>query len=762
MNSFTNEFIWSFPGNEPGLISAVFLAILFVGLSYLFTLRKLPLLPKVIFSSLRIMMTLLLIFCLANPKYVKKEKSKQKKKTKIGILIDSSGSMSKKGFWDKIRFNQAVKYYQTELKQHQDKFDFSLYTFNEKISKVKKFNLLPTNNLLKTFLFDSLIDSANSLSIQNYDGMIVMSDFIDTSGKGPAALSQFENADNLEIAFIPIKTSIYSPPVVSFEKIECASAAQIGTEIPVTILFKISTFAKHQKFKLIVKKNDKQIFDKEFWAKDENSFLKTVNLSLPLKKTGLHFYSVEIISDDKSLASAFWSVNVLDKQKLRVLLYQGRLDWGTRYLKHIFDKDKNSMIDIRFAPKSFGKGFKNKTYKFPPVEDFNIYDVVILFNLKRKQITSKLENKLTDYVNDGGSLLFITGNSYAAQEFVESPIEKMLPVKFASMYEKYKLDKQTRAFLEKMKKYRITKNINNFRQLRKKDLFVPPLNKFKLTEFGKKSPMFNFVKSYSIFSKMIVPQFIDCAIVDKIKPGATVLAVHPYLKKGTKNRVLLAIQKYAKGRTAVLATDLLWQWRLSLKSKNYSYDNFWKSFINWLSVAHVREPQWILSSSIYNHKREDEIKFYLPPSYKYNFDEIEFTAVQNVNEREKLILTSGNQKNIYKTDFIPESGNVYVLFAKKDDEIITSSVISCPENLLPEELKILKPDISNLKNIAAAFNGKIIETDKHFDWNKWLPPPGEIITKTETKYLWHRWWIFLIILFLYLTELIIRRFWKLV
>ena len=759
MNNWTKEFIWNFPGGIEGLIAVSAVALIAIFVSYYFTLRKLSLKPKVALSIIRIFMVALFIFCLSNPRIIEKEKTAPIKKQKIAVLIDSSASMLKKGFWNKIRFEEAKKYFEEKINIANTKYDFNLYSFNKKIKKVNNFNAPISKDIdSQTHLFNALEFATNSFVNDGIKGVITLTDGIDTSGETSNKILSSLESSPLKFAYVPITTSIYSPPLVNFEKIESESIARVGTESPITVLFRTTSFSKNQEFNLIVKEGDNIINTREFKAKDENSSLNVINFNIPIKKEGNQIYTAEIESNEEKLSSTSWSIKGVQNKKVSVLLYQGRLDWGTRYIKGVFDKDENISIDIRFAPNSFGKGFKEDTMnvKFPRVKDFNKYDVVIMLNLKQEQISKDLEKKLSDYLNKGGSILFVVANSEIAKEFSSSPIEKLLPVNFSFKSNDKKMDYKTKIFLEKMKNYRTTQSLSYLRNVRSKKLSLPPLSSFKLTKYGMESPMFNFAGNDTQAAKMIIPQFIDCAIIDKAKPGATVLAVHPQL-----NRILFATQKYGKGRSAILATDLLWQWRLTLSSKDFSYDNFWQSLIGWLGVRQGNQPSWVLASSIYNPKRKDEIKFYLPKNYKYSFNEIKFNAIQN-NLEEQVVLSSSKEENIYITDFSPKKGKNYILQAIIDNETIASTCINGPPDTVAKELKILKADLETLKDLTISSNGIVVDTKKEFDWEKWLPDSVKSVSRIKENNLWHKNWIFILILSLYIMELIIRRKIKLV
>jgi uncharacterized membrane protein len=67
------------------------------------------------------------------------------------------------------------------------------------------------------------------------------------------------------------------------------------------------------------------------------------------------------------------------------------------------------------------------------------------------------------------------------------------------------------------------------------------------------------------------------------KPGATVLAIHP-LHQASAPRILLATQRYGRGRTGVLATSTTWRWQMHQDHRDMTHERFWRQLLRWLSL----------------------------------------------------------------------------------------------------------------------------------------------------------------------------------
>jgi uncharacterized membrane protein len=71
--------------------------------------------------------------------------------------------------------------------------------------------------------------------------------------------------------------------------------------------------------------------------------------------------------------------------------------------------------------------------------------------------------------------------------------------------------------------------------------------------------------------------------LDSAKPGASILAVHP-LHQASAPRILLATQRYGRGRSGILATSTTWRWQMHLDHRDMTHERFWRQLLRWLSL----------------------------------------------------------------------------------------------------------------------------------------------------------------------------------
>ena len=74
----------------------------------------------------------------------------------------------------------------------------------------------------------------------------------------------------------------------------------------------------------------------------------------------------------------------------------------------------------------------------------------------------------------------------------------------------------------------------------------------------------------------------------------------------------------------------------------------------------------------------------------------------------------------------------------------------------------LYPDLKTLAELSRASGYELVPDENGIDWNKLLPAAETKKISSAQNSLWHKTWIFLILLAAFITELILRRILKLV
>jgi len=770
MPQWTTQFEWSFPLGAAGLVIALSLAAALAAASYRFTPRAMKSTSRAALVVLRFIFFAALIFCLCRPAITRKQTLRNEGKRNIAVLIDESSSMGYQTLSGTTRFEKARQFWERSIKPHSDRYTFKLYQFGQDVRPVDAFKLNTVQTFTPTQLYRNIRQWNEIFPGEGIDGVICMTDGIDTSDVPLNDAINVMRNTSIPHVLVPITSAASGPPFASFRKLEVEPVAKLNTKTPVTLVTATSGRNAGENMSLSVREGDTEIQRIAMPSSAEDVTTRTYTVDLAIDTPGTHHYTAQIRSGETVLAQTEWSVMGAKNDYVKILLYQGGLDWGTRYLRGVFDRDSRSELTVAFAPGSFPAlmASERNESSFPSIETLSAYDVVIVLRMKREQIADAMEESLREFVSSGGSLLFIIANTLDAQAYIGSPLETFLPVEFESIGGPGQYDAKTEKFLATMNAYR-----NASRSIRtlspdgtvENRLDAPPLYPFELTEEGKMSPIFSYLTDNRGIMQPHMPEFQDFALVRKSKPGARVLAVHPDLSVKNDQRILLAQQTFGDGQVAVMATDPLWRWKLSSTSFDASYDGFWKGFMAWLGAGRVHACYWDVPSKSVAPGTDVECALNLSSRVQFVPSRINATLTdQESNQCTRLNLKYSDPRTRYVATFTPAAGHTYTLRAYNGTDLLTESVVFCPTSTGHKELQELKPDIDALRRLAtASIQHELVQTGQSRDWDAWLPEQLDDtdLVKTEA-HLWHQPWLFVLMLSLFLGELIIRRKHKLV
>jgi len=136
----------------------------------------------------------------------------------------------------------------------------------------------------------------------------------------------------------------------------------------------------------------------------------------------------EEVSEANNVAQISWEVV---RDKLRVLLADGIPQWEYRYLQQLFRRDSHIEFDeLLFYPKLRATGALATKRRLPQsVEDWAIYDVVILGDIGPQQFSRASQESLAEFVRQGhGHAIIIAGQDQMPSRFAGQPLVDLLPV----------------------------------------------------------------------------------------------------------------------------------------------------------------------------------------------------------------------------------------------------------------------------------------------------------------------------------------------
>ncbi len=254
--------------------------------------------------------------------------------------------------------------------------------------------------------------------------------------------------------------------------------------------------------------------------------------------------------------------------RIKVLYVEGSVRLEYKWTRQAFVSDPNVELAtyLRKTPTEVEAGGTVDGQPFRTLpgtpEQWKRFDVVILGDVEATHLTPARQQQVEQFVANGGGLLMLGGqSSFAGGGYAGTPVEKALPV-FAGD----PADTQDKA------------------------PFVPQLTADAVTH-----PILDGLTDWFATADRaatkVLPPLNGNVVVGKPKSGAQVLMTHagrPGADGGPE--VVLAVQRYGKGRSAAFTVDTTYLWFLPLRGlgQESPYNKLWGQMVRWLAGQDVR------------------------------------------------------------------------------------------------------------------------------------------------------------------------------
>ncbi len=327
-----------------------------------------------------------------------------------------------------------------------------------------------------------------------------------------------------------------------------------------------------RKTRLVAREGERELRSVEVTLGDAGE-VKSQRLTFPSGRSGAHVYSFRIgplpdeqLKENNELETL---VNVDDSQP-QVLYMEGEPRWIFGFMRRAAAEDKNIRLvtllrqaDGKFLRQGVESGTTlEKGFPADSRELFQ-YKALVTGSVEASFFTFDQLRLVSEFVSRrGGGFLMLGGrNSFAEGGYANTPIEDLLPLVIRS----------DRA-----------ENIGGFQDLE----FKP-----RLTSYGFEHPVMRISIDDAANRKRWeeVPALVGLNPTFGVKAGATVLATAVTGEPGGQTHVLLAVQRFGRGRSMALATGSIWRWRMEMDYRNDFHDAFWRQLLRWL-VAEAPDP----------------------------------------------------------------------------------------------------------------------------------------------------------------------------
>jgi hypothetical protein len=763
MTSAVQSFSWNFCGPLGGLPPALAWTLLasfglagaaWIVLGYQRTLVALPVRQRLVLISLRCALWLLLLAALAGPTRI--ERTFAGKETRpLAVVLDRSTSMTTADNRGARRADDALRRWHTLAPVAREIFgEPRAFAFADDFVSLPETDAQAKLNPGRTRMFGSLQRTLAEAPAGGWGAIVVLTDGLDTSGEEiPSALDETARAAlaaGTPIFVLPGRNRFSGGEFIAVRNLI------VPAQVPPRSRFMVElTVESHQTAARTV---PVRLRLGERWHVSENLALSTgrraVTWSAELPADEPGDWPLELIVGEGAAAvSSCAEVRIGPSAATRILYYQGALDWGYRFLSDILRRDPAFALTPVFnlAPPGANRSRSTPPGALPDLPEttagFDSYDIVVLANATADRFSESQQNALAKWVEAGGVLVFLAPDTDSSRGYAGTELERLLPVTFGDPSVATSADETLTSFRRKIQHLGSDQELEvAFASGAKRDRNVP-----KLAAFAWEPNAGNIIGTETV---SVAPRFARHARIEHAKSGATVLARHSNERgaDGT-GAILLAVQRYGRGQSAVLASDALWRWKLNQPSAERGVELFWQNLLGWLVRERPHGPRFERAPASGEAGRE--VMLHVSGGRNPQVE-----ATREGHPPVSLPPTH-EQAGARLHRWTPPSAGMWLLTATDEDNRSARHWLSVRDAVPLDEDSGLPADETLIQELARRTGGAVLENAPPPDWLPALRNTDRQLLHEKRTPLWHGGPMLFVMLGLYGGELLLRRRWRL-
>ncbi len=764
---------WAFPGGGWGLAGAVVAALLFVWASYARTHRLLSPRWRWTLTALRSALVVTLLICLAQPQMVLTQSYKRNLHKPEAVLVDTSGSMLRSDARGQTRLEIA----QNALKRVLDaKAETKLFTFSEKIEPLSGPEALAgfTDKNRETHLLAALRSTLNQAPPGGWGGVMVFTDGADSTMDDIDSTGRLFQDRQTPLLLAATQTNLHQPDFIQLARVDIPPVNVVNTQYPLSV-FVQSQSPNLEQVTIQVLQNNVSVAEQGMTITPGTHSQKATFTFLQ-NEPGTQDYKLQLLMDGQPRpADSLYACTVItDRPEIPVLYYAGSLSVEYRYVRAAFEDDPSIKIEssLHISASALrhqvieGETARMHAENFPKsIEELKQFKVIVLADLVPPQLDDQQTAALLEYVKEGGGLIFLVSNTTVASDFSGSELEQLLPVVFEPSPEAGSTGSS--AYLANRLHDQLSQvgdaGDNNPDDPNAITTTVAQLSRMRLTSDG-----LAILGQLGDKTSENTPLFREYAAVQRAKPGAIVAAEHSTDLNSFGRRPLLAMQHFGEGRSAVLATDSIWRWQLSLPSTSQAYKKLWQQMLFWIANREGDIPQVQLSRQVARPGDLVTVTLQLPHpvadlSSGSQAQPVTVSAYSpdNTMPPQTVPLVPGSEPGTYTGKVTAGAGPWMRLVAKETDGPAGMAILNIHNTTLSVEDEHLAPNLDLLHQLAQASGGQVIDAATIGNLPALAVQSEDVIAEKKVTEIWNNSFVFLLVLGLFCVELILRRWLKL-
>jgi uncharacterized membrane protein len=765
MTSTVQTFSWRFGGPLADLPPALAWSILgtlgvaglvWIIFNYRRTLVTLSPRRRTTLTSLRVALWLVLLLALAGPTRIERTFA-QKQTRPLAVVLDRSDSMTAADNRGNRRADDALRRWRAVAPAAQKTFGApKTFAFAEDFTALASPDDSAPLKTGRTRVFNALQDTLKAAPAGGWGAVILLTDGLDTGGDdlkpalddsvraalaastpvfSLAGRNRFAGGEFLTLRDLTVPSQVPPRSKFTFE-LTLESFQSAARSVPVRLRIGTQWRPVEQ---LALPSGRRAVT----WSADIDAGAPG---TLPLEL---------IVGEGDSAVSTRSEVRIAAPDTTRILYYQGALDWGYRFLSDILRRDPAFSLTPIFnlAPEGAPRTRSAPAGALPDLPDtaagLDAYDVVVLANAAASQFSEAQQAALTAWVRSGGVLLFLAPDDDATHGYSGTEMERMLPVVFTGDRIENSNDAATADFRRQISQFSGGAHGGTeaiFASRAKRARNTPDLSAFDWVPEA--------AALLGADTVAATPRFANFARVARAKPGATVLARHPSEKSSDgRGAILLALQRYGRGQSAVLTSDALWRWKLNQPSKERGVEVFWQNLLAWLARERPRGPRFERTPLTAETGREVILRTAGGRNPRL--------TARLENAPAVTVPATGQSGGSSLHTWTPKSPGLWLLTLTDDDNRTARHWLSVSDAVPAGENSGLPPDEALLQELARRTGGSVLENTAPSAWLPSAHETGADLLREQRTPLWHGATLLVLLLALYGSELLLRRRWQL-
>jgi uncharacterized membrane protein len=662
----------------------------------------------------------------------------------VAVLVDDSRSMA---IADSAGTREAAAKAVLNggmLKSLGDRFQVRLYKFGKEPARIPNTDALtgtaPASRIGDTL--ERVLAESTSLPL---GAIVMLSDGADNSGGIDLATIAAIRRQR-----IPVHTIGFGKehPERDVEITDAVVSARALPKSRLTALVTVESYGlSGSKSKITIRESGKVLASQDVTLKGDGQ-PQTESVAFNIGDAGpktLEIGVVPVSGEENNLNNTVSRVVDVENRKPRILYFEGEPRWEYKFIRRAVEDYPDLGIELasmvrttenkflRQFPHSMGEhdledGFPAKAEELFP------FQAVIIGSVEANYFTATQQQLIRDYVDRrGGGVLFMAGR-YTLSEggYPSSPLADLVPTKLP-------IGKGT---------------------------FHRVFTSVELTPQGAQSVLLRLDDdpAKNLARWKTIPQVADYQEVGEAKPGATTLLVSK--PTGKAPQPLLVTENYGRGRTALMATQGTWRWKMWLDHADKTHPTFWQQLMRYL----VTDTPGQVTSTTPRQVLSDDTRVPI----RVEVRDKEYKPVTNAKVQARFNGPDGAATLELTPQPLEEGVYTGEWTAEKPGSYVAEIIAGREQEELGHDMLTFRREDGVAENFHTSQNRELLEKLSDQTGGRYYKPSeasklsNEIsyseagITTRETRDLWDMPALFLLVLSLRASEWLLRRRWGVV